>query len=52
MSRCLEQAFRELYNMSIREQLEDDLGGDLKTFMIATLMESAERDAHQMRRAM
>lgn len=46
------QAYRELYEMTLREQLESDLSGDLKTFMVYTQMETQEFDALLMKKAM
>ena len=41
-----------MYEMSLREQLESDLSGDLKTFMVYTQMETQEFDALLMKKAM
>ena len=38
--------------MTLRRQLEKDLGGNLKKFMIFTQMETDEFDAIQMKDAM
>ena len=40
-----------MYDMTLREQLENDLSGDLKTFMVYTQMETDEFDALQMKKA-
>ncbi|CAN0127138.1 unnamed protein product, partial [Laminaria digitata] len=48
----IDQAFREMFEMTLREQLESDLSGDLKTFMVYTQMETQEFDALLMKKAM
>lgn len=47
-----EQAYREMFEMTLREQLESDLSGDFKTFMVYTQMETQEFDALLMKKAM
>lgn len=47
-----EQAFREMFEMTLREQLESDLSGDFKTFMVYTQMGTQEFDALLMKKAM
>lgn len=46
------QAYREMYEMTLREQLESDMSGYLKTFMVYTQMETQEFDALLMKKAM
>ncbi|CAN0447074.1 unnamed protein product [Pylaiella littoralis] len=48
----IDQAYREMFDMTLREQLKSDLSGDFKTFMVFTQMETQEFDALLMRQAM
>lgn len=46
------QAYRDMFEMTLREQLESDLSGDFKAFMVFTQMETQEFDALLMKKAM
>ncbi|CBN78900.1 conserved unknown protein [Ectocarpus siliculosus] len=48
----IDEMYRTMYGMTLREQLEKDLSGDLKTFMVYTQMETQEFDALLMKKAM
>lgn len=52
MLSTVQQEFRWTYEMTLREQLEKDMSGDLKTFMVYTQMETQEFDALLMKKAM
>jgi len=39
-----------MFEMTLREQLESDLSGDLKTFIVYTQMETQEFDAFRTRK--